>query len=165
MSNIPASAGPRERRSFPRYRQTPGPLLPPATTERSTTVAFCAGTTGFTQESLTSCQSSEQDIQLQSNLGGGIGRYLKNSNHATIIVFGGLAWQNTRYSPTTGFPQTSQSTAAGLLGADAELLKFDKTNLTISGTVFPAISQAGRVYTNLNATYYIKFWSDFTWSF
>ncbi len=109
-------------------------------------------------------QSSEQDIQLQTNIGGGIGRYLKNTNRATILVFGGLAWQNTRYDQTAAIPQVTQNTSAALLGASAELFKFNKTDLTISGTVFPAISQAGRVHTNLNATYYIKFWNDFTWN-
>lgn len=109
-------------------------------------------------------QSSEQDIQLQSNLGAGIGRYLKNTNHATIIVFGGLAWQNTRYSQAIeSLP--SQNSAALLIGAGAELFKFNKTNLTMSGTVFPSISQPGRIYTNTNVTYYIKFFSDLTWNF
>jgi hypothetical protein len=107
-------------------------------------------------------QSSEQNIQLQTNMGAGIGRYLKNSNRATIAVFGGLAWQNTRYS---ALEQGTQNTAAVLIGAGAELFKFNKTNLTLKGTVFPAISQPGRVYTNFNATYYVKFLSDFTWNF
>ena len=85
-------------------------------------------------------------------------------NRSTVIVFGGLAWQNTRYSQTAGLQQFNQNTAAGLVGAIAELFKFNKTNLTIAGTVFPAISRPGRVYTNLNATYYLKFYNDFTWN-
>jgi hypothetical protein len=109
-------------------------------------------------------QSSEQEIDLQSNFAGGIGRYLKNTNRATILVFGGLAYQNTRYSQTPAFPQATQNTAAGMVGGVLELFKFNKTNLTINGSVFPAISQSGRVYTNLDATYYLKFYSDFTWN-
>jgi hypothetical protein len=109
-------------------------------------------------------QSSEQEIQLQTNIAGGIGRYLKNTNRATIIAFGGLAWQNTRYSETATVPQSSQNTAAVLIGATAELFKFNKTNLTINASVFPSVSQPGRVYTNTNATYYVKFFSDFTWN-
>jgi hypothetical protein len=110
-------------------------------------------------------QSSEQEIDVQSNLGGAIGRYLKNTNRTTIIAFGGLAWQNTRYSQTASVPQFSQSTAAGLFGGNVELFKFNKTNLTLTGAVFPSISQSGRVYTNVNATYYLKFYNDFTWNF
>lgn len=36
--------------------------------------------------------------------------------------------------------------------------------MTLTAAVFPAISQPGRVYTNVSATYYVKFWSDFTWN-
>ncbi len=46
---------------------------------------FYAGTASF-------LQSSVQDINLQTTLGGGIGRYLKNTNRASIYVLGaGLA--------------------------------------------------------------------------
>ena len=109
-------------------------------------------------------QSSEQEIDLQSNLGGGIGRFLKNTNRATILVFGGLAYQNTRYSQTATVAQTTQNTVSGLAGAGVELFKFNKTNLTLTGVVFPSISQPERVYTNVNATYYLKFYNDFTWN-
>jgi hypothetical protein len=108
-------------------------------------------------------QSSEQSIHLQSNIGGGIGRYLKNTNHATVALVGGVAWQNTRYDPSA-VQQTNQNVAAAMIVADVELFKFDKTNLTITSAVFPAISQPGRVFTDINATYYIKFFSNFTWN-
>jgi len=107
-------------------------------------------------------QSTEQDIRLQSSLGGGIGRYVRNSNHARIGVYGGLAYQNTKYNQIAADP--SQNTVAGLLGASAELFRFNKTNLTISTTIVPAFNQPGRVFTTLNATYWMKFWSNFTWN-
>ena len=108
-------------------------------------------------------RSSEQGIKLQSNFGGGIGRYLKNTNRATILVFGGLALQKTRYDQSAG-EQANQNTVAGLVGANVELFKFDKTNLTLQALVFPAISQPGRVYTNINAAYYLKFYKNLTWN-
>ena len=40
-------------------------------------------------------QSSEQGINLQSTVGGGVGRYLKNTNRASISLLGGVAWQET----------------------------------------------------------------------
>jgi hypothetical protein len=108
-------------------------------------------------------QSSEQNIQLQSNLGGGVGRYLKNTNRAVIFVTGGLAWQNTRYTPSTA-PQESQNVAAALAAGQVEFFKFDKTNLTLQGSAFPALSEPGRIFTNTNMTYYIKFFGNFTWN-
>lgn len=108
-------------------------------------------------------QSTEQDIALQSNIGGGIGRYLTNTNHARVALFGGLAYQNTRYTQTVTH-QPAQNTSAGLVGASAELFKFNKTDLAINTVVFPAFNQPGRVYTTLNVTYWMKFWSNFTWN-
>lgn len=107
-------------------------------------------------------QSTEQDISLQSNIGGGIGRYVKNSNRARMAVYGGMAYQNTKYSQTTA--DRSQNTVAGLVGAAAELFRFNKTDLAINTTVIPAFNQPGRVFTTLNATYWMKFWSNFTWN-
>jgi hypothetical protein len=108
-------------------------------------------------------QSTEQDIQLQSNIGGGLGRYLKNTNHETVAVFGGLAYQNTRYTQTAT-RQASQNTSAGMVGLGADLFKFNKTDLTVTAAVFPSINQSGRVYTTLNASYYLKFWNNLTWN-
>jgi hypothetical protein len=108
-------------------------------------------------------QSSEQQIDLQTSLGGGIGRFLKNTDRATIAVTGGLAWQNTRYSKSLAEPG-SQNVAGALISAQVKLFKFNKTNLTLTGTAFPTISDPGRVYFDTNATYYIKVFGNLTWN-
>ena len=108
-------------------------------------------------------QSSEQDIRLQSSLGGGIGRYLKNTNHAKIFVIGGFAWQTTQYSPTLEV-QNPQRVFAGMVGAGARLFRFNKTTLDVTTTVLPGLTQPGRVYTSLNATYYIKISGSLSWN-
>jgi hypothetical protein len=105
-------------------------------------------------------QSSTQNIDLQSNIGGGIGRYLKNTNRTTISVVGGVAWQNTRYSHAEG----TQNVAAALVGAHIEFFKFDKTNLTAEAYAFPALSQPGRIFYTTNITYYIKLGHNITWN-
>ena len=108
-------------------------------------------------------QSSEQDIRLQTIVGGGIGRYLKNNNHAIIAVLGGLAWQSTNYTPATVVPAT-QNLAAALIGAEVQFFKFSKTNLNVTATLFPALSEPGRVLFNTNASYYIKIFGNLSWN-
>lgn len=108
-------------------------------------------------------QSSEQDIQLQSNLGAGIGRYLKNTNHASIAVLGGLAWQSTRYNQST-LPVPTQNVAAAMIATEVKLFRFNKTNLSLTASAFPALSAPGRVFFDTNATYYIKITSDLSWN-
>ncbi len=107
-------------------------------------------------------QSSEQDIELQTNLGAGIGRYLKNTNHATIAIVGGLAWQGTRYKQVSPVP--TQNLAAALLGAEMKFFRFNKTNLSVTATAFPALTEPGRIFYNTNATYYIKITGDLSWN-
>ncbi len=107
-------------------------------------------------------QSSVQGIQLQTSLGGGVGRYLKNTNRATIAVLGGLAWQNTQYDQAT--LSGTQNLAAGLIATDVKLFRFNKTNLDVVGVLFPILNQAGRIKANVNATYYIKITSDLSWN-
>jgi|HubBroStandDraft_5_1064220.scaffolds.fasta_scaffold26424_2 hypothetical protein len=108
-------------------------------------------------------QSSEQQIQLRTNLSGGFGRYLKNSNRAKISILAGLAWQNTKYSRSSN-PEDVQNIAAAVVAADVKFFQFDKTNLDIAATVFPALSQPGRVFVDTNVTYYVKLFRRLTWN-
>ena len=108
-------------------------------------------------------ESSEQGISLQSVVGGGVGRYLKNTNRASIQLLGGIAWQNTTYKPSI-VPIGKQNTAAALIYTDLSFFKFSKTNLDATAAVLPGLSDPGRVRINTNAAYYIKIISDLKWN-
>lgn len=108
-------------------------------------------------------QSSVQEINLQTTLGGGIGRYLKNTNRATITLLGGLAWQNTNYQPTAT-TLSAQNLATAVVGTQMKFFKFNKTNLNVTAGLFPALNEPGRVHFNMNAAYYVKVFSNLTWN-
>ena len=108
-------------------------------------------------------QSAVQQINLQTTLGGGFGRYIKNSNTAKIYVLGGIAWQNTGYKQTATNTITQNSTV-GFVGTEVKVFRFKKTTLDISATVLPSISTSGRVQFNTNTTYYIKLMTDLAWN-
>jgi putative salt-induced outer membrane protein YdiY len=118
---------------------------------------FYAGTGSF-------LQSSVQEINLQTTLGGGIGRYLKNTNRASIYLFGGLGWQNVGYGKNAVDEET-QNTAVSFVATEIKAFKFKKTNLDVSASLIPAISEAGRVHFNTNAAYYVKIINDLSWNF
>jgi hypothetical protein len=105
-------------------------------------------------------QSSTQDIALQTNFGGGVGRYLKNTNHAQIAVIAGLAWQRTTYKGSVA----PQDVGAALIAAQVKFFRFNKTNLSVTASAFPAFTEPGRIYVNTNATYYIKITGDLSWN-
>jgi len=117
---------------------------------------FYAGVAGL-------LQSSVQEINLQTSFGGGIGRYLANTNHVKFYVLGGLGYQRTQYSPSLAV-SNPQDVATGLVAAGARLFRFNKTTLEVTTSVYPAFSQPGRVYSNLNASYYIKLSSNLSWN-
>ncbi len=108
-------------------------------------------------------QSSEQGIQLQTTLGGGVGRFLKNTNNTQISLLGGLAWQDINYQQQVQ-PATNQQVTSALIVGRINLFRFDKTNLEVDAIVLPALSSPGRIHTSLNAAYYVKIWSKFTWN-
>lgn len=108
-------------------------------------------------------QSSEQGIQLQTTLGGGAGRYLKNTNNTLISVYGGLAWEDIIYRQQI-VPAANQQVTSALIVGQMKLFRFDKTNLDVNGTILPALSNPGRIHSNLNISYYVKLWSKFTWN-
>lgn len=108
-------------------------------------------------------QSSVQGIHLQTTVGGGIGHYLLNTNHAKVSVTGGLAWQNTAYDKTTP-PQATQNLAAGLVFAEGKFFTFKKTNLDATALLMPALSETGRLRFNTNLSYYVKLFSNLSWN-
>lgn len=117
---------------------------------------FYAGVAGL-------LQSSVQEINLQNSIGGGVGRYLANSNHVKLYVMGGFGYQRTQYAPSLSVTNP-QDVATGLVAAGARLYRFNKTTVEVTASVFPAISQPGRVYSNLNASYYIKLSGSLSWN-
>jgi hypothetical protein len=108
-------------------------------------------------------QSDEQGINLQTTLGSGIGRYLKNTNRTNVSILGGFAWQNTRYSPSI-VPIGTQNVATALIGGEVKLYRFNKTNLDVTALLLPAVSEPGRVFFTTNASYYIKITGNLSWN-
>jgi len=108
-------------------------------------------------------QSSVQGISLQTELGTGIGRFLKNTDRSQITLMGGVAWQSTSYRQA-GVPQAAQNVAAALIALDLSLFRFKKTNLKITADVFPALSGPGRVRFHTNASYFVKLFGGLSWT-
>jgi hypothetical protein len=117
---------------------------------------FYGGFDGFVQ-------SSEEGIAGQNALGGGFGRYLKNTNRTIITVLAGAAWQHTNYNPTL-FPIPTQDAATGAVRTSLQLLRFNKTNLTVTALALPSFTDLGRIYFSTNASYYVKLGGNVTWN-
>jgi hypothetical protein len=104
-------------------------------------------------------QSTEQGIAAQNALGGGIGRYLKNTNRTVFTLLGGAAWQHTQYNPVL-LPIPNQDIATAVIIGNLKLFRFNKTNLSLNGVMSPALTGSARLFFSTNASYYIKIISD-----
>ncbi len=107
-------------------------------------------------------QSSQQGINRQTTLGGGIGRFFKNTNRARISLTGGFAWQDTQYSSSVN---PSQKAVAGLIAGSVQLFVFKKTTLSLDGTLLPVLNQPGRVRFFTNTSYSIQIIKNLWWKF
>jgi hypothetical protein len=80
-----------------------------------------------------------------------------------VSLLGGLGWQNTRYSPTEQ-SQGTQDVLALLVNSSLRVVTFSKTNLDLSFSALPALSEPGRFFFNTNAAFYVKLWSNLTYN-
>jgi hypothetical protein len=62
-------------------------------------------------------------------------------------VIAGFVGQNTDYARNT----SPQKLAGGLIAANLQFFRFNKTNGNLSASLLPAISEPGRVKLNMNA--------------
>jgi Protein of unknown function, DUF481 len=108
-------------------------------------------------------QSTEQGITRQNAIGGGIGRYLKNTNSTVISVMGGVGWQSSIYNQNT-VPIPTQNDATAVIIANMQLFKFNKTTFDITATAFPFLTEPGRLKLSTNASYYIKLIGNLSWN-
>jgi hypothetical protein len=108
-------------------------------------------------------QSSEQQITLQTNLGGGIGRYIKKTSNVRVSAVGGLVWQKTNYESGVSAAAAEDMLGVMLLGT-VNYVKFKKTTLTLSVNTIPSLSNVGRFYFNTNASYFLKLFGQINWN-
>ena len=124
---------------------------------------FSGNTTTFTRGWVISCKARCRGSGFKTSLGGGIGYFFKDTNTTTVSLVGGLAWQGTNYT-TSVVPQSAQNVAAALIAGEVKLFKFKKTNLDVTATLLPALSDPGRVRFNMNTTYYLKLFGNLSWN-
>jgi hypothetical protein len=117
---------------------------------------YYAGTSDF-------LQSSVQGIERRTNVGAGIGRYLKNTNRVRFTLLGGFGWQRDRYVPSD-LTKRTQNTAVSFLTTNLDVFSFKKTRLSIVVGLAPTLSPSGRLFTTTNVSYYLKVFGKVDWN-
>ena len=86
-------------------------------------------------------QNEELGLELRSQIGPGLGRYLKQSNHWILKVTGGMAVGRERFRDTEG-----QVTVDGMAAVSLDFFRFEGNERDISTQVlfWPSLSDFGR---------------------
>jgi hypothetical protein len=103
-------------------------------------------------------QNEELDLSLRGLLGGGVGRFLHQRNRSEVRALAGLAYSNERF---TGGSATSNVEA--LLSGQANYFKRDypRTRVDVTLTLYPSITDWGRIRTDLSASVVYEIIKDF----
>lgn len=95
-------------------------------------------------------QNEELDLARRALLSAGGGRFLRQTNRAEILLAGGLAFTNERFTAST-----ATNSLEGVLTAQASYYQLDspKTDLRCLLTVYPSLTDFGRVRSELNVSF------------
>ena len=74
-------------------------------------------------------------------------------------MLGGLGWQNTQYAPSTT-SEAPEDVLALMLSGSLRVVTFSRTNITLSVSALPALTQPGRFFFNTNANLYVKLFAN-----
>ncbi len=103
--------------------------------------------------------SAQQSLDLRQTYGGGYGRYFIRTNNTQFSWLGGLVYVNEAYSPVSGMNPKDQN-LEGLVELNYDWFRFNTSELSTSFQLFPGLSDAGRLRSNLNASYSVNFPHD-----
>jgi hypothetical protein len=104
-------------------------------------------------------RNTDLGLSLRSSFGGGLGRFLVQTNRSTFGVAGGI--MGNREVPEDG---EATSNAEAFLGSRYSFFTYDspKTTVDVSIAVFPSLNVAHRVRSDLDVTLRREIVSDFT---
>lgn len=106
--------------------------------------------------------SDEQQLDLRSILGGGVGRLLVSTNNSRIMVLGGAVWTREKY--TTAETNPNFNSAEGLLGTKLEYFRFKTANYSLNLYLYPSLTDPGRTRLDGNAGVRFKVFKDLTFN-
>lgn len=103
--------------------------------------------------------SSQQNLDLRTTLGGGVGRYLFRTNTTWLSLFGGTVYTHERFSPLIQL--APDQNIEGLAGMQYEMRRFNRLLLQSQAFLFPGFSDPGRIRATPKLTFNMKLQNDF----
>ncbi len=107
--------------------------------------------------------SDQQQLDLRTTVGGGLGRVWMQTNKTKLSSLGGLVLNTERFSTESG-PEPRQNNVEALATLEFLMHRFDSTEITTRLSVFPSLT-GGRVRMNLDTSLKLDLVRDLYWNF
>ena len=108
--------------------------------------------------------SDQQELDLRSTIGGGIGRRLKRSPTTSLSVSAGGVYTHERYSASAP-GQSTLSSGELLFGVNYTTFRFKTLDLSSSLNVFPSVTDPGRFRLSTQSGLKFELVRNLYWSF
>jgi putative salt-induced outer membrane protein YdiY len=109
-------------------------------------------------------KSNQQDLQLRSTYGAGIGRRLIQTDKTALTVIAGGAYSHESYFPQPG-TEPVRNNAESLLGVTFSTFRFKTLNINSQTLLFPSLSDPGRLRVSSQSNLRIELIRNFYWNF
>jgi len=110
-------------------------------------------------------KSNQQELNLRSTYGGGIGRKLVQSDKTALTVLGGIAYSHENYTVQPDNIEQIRSNAEALAGVTFSTFRFSKLSFRSQSLVFPSLSDLGRLRLSSQSNLRIELIRNFNWNF
>ena len=107
-------------------------------------------------------QNQELDLDLRTLIGGGVGRHLIQSNRSSLTATGGMVLSREKFAGAD--PGRTNAEAFGTMQLEIFSFTGAETDVSTTFTVFPNLSEWGRVRMDMESRFRTKFFKDFTWT-
>src|SRR6185503_13362149 len=122
----------------------------------------------YTLGLVTLLSSEQQDLNLRTTLGGAVGRWLMRTEHTSLTLYGGIAYNHEEYAvpPDPSQPGSEVTdNIEGLIGSSYSFVRFKSTNIVSRFTLFPGLTTLGRVRLQYAPTLNLEIANNLYWSF
>ena len=108
-------------------------------------------------------RSDQQDLQLRSTYGAGIGRRLIQTDRTSLLAIEGAAYSHETYFPQPGTQPIRNNTEA-LLGLTFNTFRFKTLSFSSGAFLFSSLSELGRFRFSSQSNWRIELVRNFNWN-
>ncbi len=112
-------------------------------------------------------QNQELDLDLRSTFGGTVGRHLLQSNRSKFTLAGGAVYTREKFIiDDPADPEDIRNSIEGVAALQYELFNFGEpeADIVVNLSIFPSLSNWGRVRMNFDTRIRYEIFKDFFWS-